>query len=211
MKSRSTSKIPMTEQLFRSNKKEKEITIIARIKLLELEETTGAERERYEELAGRNAVTNMKRGLLQDAATYDAFMAWYTSWNRLVEVIGEKDATIYAHSISTTNSCMLCSLFFISDLKALGLDPSNLEFTEKENLLVQLGQQFVKDPTAVSDELFAQLKEQWSDKELVVIVGFASQMVATNNFNSVFQIDIDQRLVGIKDEFKPATWRKDIK
>ena len=80
-----------------------------------------------------------------------------------------------------------------------------------ENLLVQLGQQFVKDPTAVSDELFAQLKEQWSDKELVVIVGFASQMVATNNFNSVFQIDIDQRLVGIKDEFKPATWRKDIK
>ena len=52
---------------------------MARIKLLELEETTGAERERYEELAGRNAVTNMKRGLLQDAATYDACMGWYTS------------------------------------------------------------------------------------------------------------------------------------
>ena len=104
---------------------------MARIKLLELEETTGAERERYEELAGRNAVTNMKRGLLQDAATYDAFMAWYTSWNRLVEVIGEQAAVIYAHSISTTNSCMLCSLFFISDLKALGLDPKNLEFNEK--------------------------------------------------------------------------------
>lgn len=183
---------------------------MARIKLLELEETTGAERERYEELAGRNAVTNMKKGLLQDAATYDAYMAWYTSWNRLVEVIGEKAAVIYAHAISTTNSCMLCSLFFISDLKALGLDPNNLELEVKEKLLVQLGQQIVKDPTSVSDELFAQLKEQWSDKELVVIVGFASQMIATNNFNSVFQIDIDQRLVPIKDEFHPATWRQDI-
>lgn len=183
---------------------------MARIKLLELEETTGAERERYEELAGRNAVTNMKKGLLQDAATYDAYMAWYTSWNRLVEVIGEKAAVIYAHAISTTNSCMLCSLFFISDLKALGLDPNNLELDVKEKLLVQLGQQIVKDPTAVSDELFAQLKEQWIDKELVVIVGFASQMIATNNFNSVFQIDIDQRLVPIKDEFHPATWRQDI-
>lgn len=183
---------------------------MARIKLLELEETTGAERERYEELAGRNAVTNMKKGLLQDAATYDAYMAWYTSWNRLVEVIGEKAAVIYAHAISTTNSCMLCSLFFISDLKALGLDPNNLELDVKEKLLVQLGQQIVKDPTSVSDELFAQLKEQWSDKELVVIVGFASQMIATNNFNSVFQIDIDQRLVPIKDEFHPATWRQDI-
>ena len=94
---------------------------MARIKLLEQNEVTGAEKERYDELAGRNAVTNMKRGLLNDAATYDAYMAWYTSWNRLVEVIGEKDAILYAHAISTTNSCQLCSLFFISDVKALDL------------------------------------------------------------------------------------------
>lgn len=180
---------------------------MARIKLLELEETTGAERERYEELSGRNAVTNMKRGLLQDAATYDAFMGWYTSWNRLVQVISEREATIYAHAISTTNSCMLCSLFFISDLKALGIDPQNFETTEREQLLVELGQQIVKDPTAVSDELFDGLRKYWKDNELVVIVGFASQMIATNNFNSVFQIDIDKRLLPIKGEFKPATWR----
>ncbi len=59
---------------------------MARIKLVEQNEATGAEKERYDELAGRNAVTNMKKGLLNDAATYDAYMAWYTSWNRLVEV-----------------------------------------------------------------------------------------------------------------------------
>lgn len=183
---------------------------MARIKLLELEETTGAEKERYEELAGRNAVTNMKRGLLQDAATYDAYMAWYTSWNRLVEVIGERAATFYAHAISTTNSCQLCSLFFISDIKALGLDPNNLKPDEKEELLIELGHQIVKDPTAISDEFFEKLKAQWSDKELVVIVGFGGQMIATNNFNSVFKIDVDQRLIPIKDEFKPATWRQAI-
>ena len=33
----------------------------------------------------------------------------------IVEVIGEKDAILFAHKISTTNSCQLCSLFFISD------------------------------------------------------------------------------------------------
>ena len=184
---------------------------MARIKLLELEETSGAERERYEELAGRNAVTNMKRGLLQDAATYDAFMAWYTSWNRLVEVISEREATVYAHSISTTNSCQLCSLFFISDLKALGLNPADFEKTGREELLSELGQQIVKDPTAVSDDLFARLRAEWSERELVVIVGFAAQMIATNDFNSVFQIDLDERLLPIKGEFKPATWREDIK
>ena len=60
---------------------------MARIKLVEQNEATGAEKERYDELAGRNAVTNMKKGLLNDAATYDAYMAWYTSWKRLVESV----------------------------------------------------------------------------------------------------------------------------
>ena len=111
---------------------------MARIKLVEQKEATKAERVRYDELAERNAVTNMKKGLLNDAATYDAYMAWYTSWNRLVEVIGKKDAILYAHAISTTNSCQLCSLFFISDVKGLGLDPENLEYDEKEAVLVEL-------------------------------------------------------------------------
>ncbi|MCR5719382.1 MAG: hypothetical protein K6F84_02350 [Lachnospiraceae bacterium] len=184
---------------------------MARVKLLELEETQGAERERYEELAGRNAVTNMKRGLLNDAATYDAYIAWYTSWNRLVEVVGEKDAILYAHSISTTNSCQLCSLFFISDVKGLGLDPFNLQYDDKERILTTLGQQIVKNPTAVSDELFDELRKYWNDKEIVVIVGFAGQMIATNNFNSVLKIDVDQRLLPIINDFKPATWRDAIK
>ena len=184
---------------------------MARIKLVEQNETTGAEKERYDELAGRNAVTNMKKGLLNDAATYDAYMAWYTSWNRLVEVIGQKDAILYAHKISTTNACQLCSLFFISDVKGLGLDPANLVYDEKETLLTALAEQIVKDPTSVSDELFEQLKKHFNDQELVVIVGFAGQMIATNNFNSVFKIDVDQRLLPIVQEFKPATWREGIK
>ena len=184
---------------------------MARIKLLEQNEVTGAEKERYDERAGRNAVTNMKRGLLNDAATYDAFMAWYTSWNRLVEVIGEKDAVLYAHAISTTNSCQLCSLFFISDVKGLGLDPHNLQYDKKEQVLVDLAQSIVKDPTSVSDEIFVRLREFFDDREIVVIVGFAGQMIATNNFNSVLQINVDQRLLPIINEFKPATWRKDIK
>ena len=184
---------------------------MARIHLVEQNEATGAEKERYDELAGRNAVTNMTKGLLNDAATYDAFMAWYTSWKRLVEVIGEKDAVLYAHAISTTNSCQLCSLFFISDVKGLGLDPHNLVYDEREQVLVALAQSIVKNPTDVSDELFEKLRGFFSDREIVVIVGFAGQMIATNNFNSVLKIDVDQRLLPILHEFKPATWRDAIR
>jgi alkylhydroperoxidase family enzyme len=189
----------------------REVMTMARIHLLEQNEAVGEERARYDELAGRNAVTNMKKGLLNDAATYDAYMAWYTSWNRLVEVIGEKDAVLYAHAISTTNSCQLCSLFFISDVKGLGLDPAHLIYDEKEQVLTELAQAIVKDPTDVPDSLFDRLRKYFDDREIVVIVGFAGQMIATNNFNSVLKIDVDQRLLPLIHEFTPATWREGLK
>lgn len=180
---------------------------MARVKFITAEEVTGKAKEAYDELAAQGKLTNMKQALLQDYPTYDAFMGWYTSWARLVEIVGEKAATIYAHSVSTTNGCLLCSLFFISDLKALGLDPDALEFDEKERILAQLGEQIVKDPTSVSDELIEELKKYYNDSEVVAIVGFAAQMIATNNFNSVLKIDVDERLLPIRGEFKPATWR----
>ncbi len=185
---------------------------MARVKFIEsVDEAQGKAKEAYESLVSSGKITNMKRALLQDYATYDAFMGWYPSWNRLVEVVGIRAATIYAHAVSTTNSCQLCSLFFISDLKALGIDPNNFSVDEKEQLLIDLARQIVKDPTRVSDEQIAHLKKFYNDSEVVTIVGFAAQMIATNNFNSVLKIDVDQRLLPIKDEFKPATWRENIK
>ncbi len=184
---------------------------MARVDFVNENEVQGKAKEAYDDLKSRGKLTNMKEALLQDYATYDAFMGWYTSWDRLVEIVGLRAATIYAHSVSTTNSCLLCSLFFISDLKELGIDPGSFEADEKEQDLIALGEQIVKDPTSVSDELFARLKNTYTDAEIVVIVGFGAQMIATNNFNSVLQIDVDERLLPIRDEFKPATWREDIK
>lgn len=183
---------------------------MARVEFATEEKATGKELEAYLELKNKNKLTNMKEALLQDYATYEAYMGWYTSWNRLVEIVGERAATVYAHAISTTNSCQLCSLFFIHDLKALGIYPSEFKPTGAEAVLSELGAQIVKDPTAVSDELFAKLKESYTDAQIVAIVGFAGQMIATNNFNSVLKIDVDERLLPIKDEFQPATWRESI-
>ena len=183
---------------------------MARVRFAEEQELTGAAKEAWESQTANNNLTNMKKALLLDYPTYDAYMAWYTSWARLVEVIGERAAVVFAHAISTTNSCQLCSLFFISDLKALGLDPNQFEYAEHEELLAALGRQIVKDPTAVPDDLIESLKEIYGEAGTVAIVGFAGQMIATNNFNSVLKIDVDERLLPIQNEFKPATWRDNI-
>lgn len=184
---------------------------MARVNLKTPEELTGEARKAYEELNSKGKITNMKLVMLQDYGTYKAFMGWYDSWESLEKVVGLRAATIYAHSVSTTNGCLLCSLFFISDLKELGLDPENLVLSPEEELLRQLGQQIVKDPTKVSDELLNGLRKYYTDQEIIIIVGFAAQMQATNNFNSVLGVDVDNRLLHLKGEFKPATWREAIK
>ena len=178
---------------------------MARVHLKQPDELTGDARKAYEALEAAGKVTNMKLVMLQDYGTYKAFMGWYDSWASLEKAIGLRAATIYAHAVSTTNGCMLCSLFFISDLRELGLDPNSFETTENEKLLQQLGQQIVKDPTKVSDELLNGLRKFYTDEQIIIIVGFGAQMQATNNFNSVLGVDVDQRLLPLKDQFKPAT------
>ena len=184
---------------------------MARAHLKTPEEITGEAKKAYDELNSKGKITNMKLVMLQDYGTYKAFMGWYDSWASLEKTVGLRAATIYAHAISTTNGCQLCSLFFISDLKELGIDPASFETSENEALLQQLGQQIVKDPTKVSDELLNGLRKFYTDEEIIIIVGFGAQMQATNNFNSVLGVDVDKRLLPLKDEFKPATWREVIK
>ncbi len=184
---------------------------MARVALKTPEDLSPEAKKAYDELNSKGKITNMKLAMLQDYGTYLAFMGWYDSWASLEKTVGQRAATIYAHSVSTTNGCLLCSLFFISDLRELGLDPANLELEENEKLLQQLGQQIVKDPTKVSDELLDGLRKFYTDTEIIIIVGFGAQMQATNNFNSVLGVDVDQRLLPLKDQFKPATWREAIK
>ncbi|MBR6077995.1 MAG: hypothetical protein IKP63_06550 [Paludibacteraceae bacterium] len=184
---------------------------MARVQLKQPEELSEESKKAYEELNSKGKITNMKLAMLQDYGTYKAFMGWYDSWASLVKVVGQRAATIYAHSVSTTNGCLLCSLFFISDLRELGLDPNNFELSENESLLRQLGQHIVKDPTNVSDELLNGLRKYYNDTEIIVIVGFGAQMQATNNFNSVLGVDVDKRLLPLKEEFKAPTWRENIK
>lgn len=63
---------------------------MARVTFTNEQKATGKELEAYLELKNKGKLTNMKEALLLDYATYDAYMGWYTSWNRLVEENGRQ-------------------------------------------------------------------------------------------------------------------------
>ncbi|GAB2528830.1 hypothetical protein [Spirosoma aerophilum] len=44
------------------------------------------------------------------------------------------------------------------------------------------------------DNLYAPIADRFTDEQIVVLVAFAGQMIATNVFNNVLNVDIDEYL-----------------
>jgi alkylhydroperoxidase family enzyme len=151
-----------------------------------------AEYDRWTEKSGR--VTNMKRLLLHDLPTYHAYMEWYTLYARLTEVVDKRAVNLLCYAISTNNHCLLCSSFFQQIFVDASEDPENFSLNETEQLLFDLGAAISQNPNNVPEEVYAGLQERFTTDQIVLIIGFAAQMVATNYFNMVTKVDIDEPL-----------------
>lgn len=150
-----------------------------------------------EEEKVRGNPTNMKRTLLHSVTAHAAYMQWYPLWNEVKKLLGLRAAVVFAHSISTTNDCLLCSTFFRRALADLGLKPDSFEPVNDEPLLIELGQALAHhhDQGTLSASLWERLKNRFTETELVNLIAFSGLMVATNLFNNIVQVDVDTPLL----------------
>ena len=122
-------------------------------------------------------------------------MEWYPLKNEVSSFVGERSALLFAHAISSATDCLICSTFFRKILIERQENPDDLALNAKEERLVQLGRQIAKDPSGVSDQKFSELLEGYSDSQRVALVAFGAVMVATNIFNNVMGVDLDEYLM----------------
>lgn len=180
---------------------------MARIQPLGEAELTEQQQEDISRLKSDGHATNMMRTIAHDHATFVVYYDWHVLWNRIVEFLGNRTAIVYAHAISSINDCQLCSLYFVADLRELGIDPNDFQTSDQESALIDFARSYVQDPTSISDAVFNRLRAFWSDEELVALIGFAGQMKATNDFNSVIGTNLDGRLLPLRKDFSHQTWR----
>ena len=159
----------------------------------ELPASALAAAERQVRLHG-GRITNMKRTLLGHVPSFDAYMEWYTLRDELVPFIGERAVSLFSYAISDENDCLVCSVFFRRVLIDNGEDPDNPQVTEAEQLLIDWGRLIVRDPAGIPDEFYAKLEAAFSPQLRVILLAFAGQMVATNLFNTVGRVPLDEVL-----------------
>ncbi len=147
-----------------------------------------------DQIAKHGRITNMKRTLLHNVPSFKAYMEWYTLYDELVPVLGERALAIFSYAISTGNNCLICGTFFRKILIDNGEDLDNLNLSEQEQLLVDLGVAIAKNPHNIPDEIYDGLKKFYTDEQIVTIIAFAGIMYATNLFNTVAKVDLDEVL-----------------
>jgi alkylhydroperoxidase family enzyme len=144
--------------------------------------------------AAHGRVTNMKCTLAHSPTALRSLMTWYDLHAEVVEFLGNRLTTLFAHAISSQSDCLICSTFFRRWLMESGEDPDRLELDEREHAVVAFGRQLARDANNVSDELFARLRAFFRPDQIVTLTAFGGMMIATNVFNNALRVDLDEYL-----------------
>ncbi|MDR3145274.1 MAG: hypothetical protein LBU21_03275 [Treponema sp.] len=165
------------------------------VPLTEYESSPEAVRREYDEETARHGrITNMKRTLLHSIPAYKAYMEWYVLKDQLVPFLGERAVSLFSYAISNANNCLICSTFFRKILIDSGDDPDNPRLSETERLLMDFGHAIARNPGGIEEDLYKKIGERFSPKEMVLIIAFAGIMAATNLFNTVAKVPLDEVL-----------------
>ncbi|WP_026668982.1 carboxymuconolactone decarboxylase family protein [Butyrivibrio sp. AE3006] len=140
-------------------------------------------------------LTNMKETLIHSLPAFHALMEWFPLEEDIESFLGERAVNFFCYAISTTNDCLLCSVFFKKILDDAGIDFETFDFTEEEKILIDYGRAIVKDANSIPPEIFDRLHEKWNEEQIVSITAFATIMIATNIINKTLQIELDEELI----------------
>ena len=139
-------------------------------------------------------ITNMKSTLGHSLLAFDVYMQWYPLYEKVKAIVGERAAYLYAWSISNASNCPLCSTFFRKIMVDAGENPENLVLEAYEEKLLDFGSAIAQHKGCIANHVYNTLSQYHNAEEMVVLIAFAGQMIATNIFNNVIETDIDTYL-----------------
>ncbi len=141
------------------------------------------------------SITNMKSTLGHSQLSFEVYMQWYPLYEKVQQVTGDRTAYLYAWAVSTASNCPLCSTFFRRIIREAGENPEHLILNEYERTLLDFGSAIAQHKGCIADRIYNKLAGYHNNEEMVLLIAFAGQMIATNIFNNVIETDIDAYLV----------------
>jgi hypothetical protein len=110
------------------------------------------------------------------------------------DILGERLAYLFAFSVSEGSNCPLCTTFFRRIIIDHGERPEALQLTDWERTVLDFGSDMARSRAAFPTTSTRPWPAVLADEQVVVLVAFAGQMIATNVFNNALEVEIDEYL-----------------
>lgn len=144
----------------------------------------------HDEYIKKAPMNNMKLTLLNNPVAFKALMGFHEVLAEAKTFLGELDANLFCYAISFENDCMVCSSIFKKFLVDMGIEFEGMVFTPVQQALVSFGRNIADNPHEVDEEQIEELKEFFTDEQIVVITSLAAMMIASNIINTVLDVDM---------------------
>ena len=142
------------------------------------------------------SITNMKRTLGRSLLVFDTYMLWYPLYNRVETILGRRLAYLYAYTIAKASDCHLCTAYFTKVITEACDSIDNPMLTEWQKDVLEFGKGIVKFKGNIHDRLYDKVASQYPQDEMLVLIAFTGQMIATTVFNNVVETEADEYLKG---------------
>jgi len=152
----------------------------------------------------KTRITNTKATLAKSLPSFRVYMQWFGLFEELKNLLGRELAVNYAYAVSHTNNSPLCAAFFRKLIIDGGQNPEDLVLTADEEALFRFGSAIARTQGHVADHVYNSVASIYSEDEIVLLVAFAGQMIATNVFNNVIETDIDAWLAAYREPVRYA-------
>ncbi len=140
-------------------------------------------------------VNNTKNILGHSLLAFEVYAQWYPLYEEVEKIVGKRMAYLFAYVISYSADCPLCATFFRKQIVDGGEKPESLVLTKEERSLLDLGGSIAKCHGNIADHIYDPVGNRYSKREMVILVAFAGQMIASSVFNNVMETDMDEFLL----------------
>lgn len=139
-------------------------------------------------------ITNTKSTLAHSLPALEVYLQWYSLFEKVKEVTGKRTAVLFAWSVSTASDSALCTSFFRKLIVEGGENPENIALNDHEKVLLEFGGAISQHKGRIADHIYNSLALYHNEEEMVLLIAFAGQLIATNIFNNVIETEIDEAL-----------------
>lgn len=138
--------------------------------------------------------TNTQKTLAHSLPAFEVYIQLHSLFDKVKDVTGKRTAALFAWAVSTASDSALCTSFFRKLIVEGGENPEDITLTDHEKVLLDFGSAISQHKGRIADHIYNSLAPYHNEEEMVLLIAFAGQLIATNIFNNVIETEIDESL-----------------